>query len=173
MLSELYPLQIDVYGDDEHKTISIMFATQADIDNITWPEKLIDIDMRHCIVDHVHIPDGVEYFTCSKGLKTLRVPDSMKRLYVENNMLVELEVPNTIKTIVANNNLLSKLVFRGGDGNPTDLEVLELRGNLFRTLDFRVPESLEDIDIKFNNWKTYDDIGRDIMKFVNSHDCNL
>ena len=99
-----YKFQVNHQGN----SMFIRYATQKDIDELAknWPPGLTFIDIQHSFVDHIDIPHGVDTFQCSKGLKSITVPDSVELLYLSDNMLVELEVPHTIVCLIANNNYL-------------------------------------------------------------------
>jgi hypothetical protein len=124
-------------------------ATQEDIDSIEWPSSIKQIYISNSFIDTFEIPQGIIHFQCFKCLKKIIVPDSIKYLHLSDNILTELEVPNTIENVIADHNYLEKITFRNGD--PINLEQLDLSNNCLESLYFKPPSSLYLLDLRLNS----------------------
>ena len=157
--------------DEESRILTIVNAKQEDIDNFNWPINIESLYIRDSWIDHLQIPEGIEYVTICKSVRSIYVPDSIKFLYVSNNTLVSLEVPNTIMILHAPDNFLIDLKFRGG--NPTNLQKLDLSDNNLESLYFIPPDTLEELNIA-KNMLTPLTISPEILKYAISHeDCYI
>lgn len=153
-------------------TLYIYNATQDNINEIVWPQTIKHIHMQYCFADHIDVLHGVESFSCEKCLKSINLPDSMKRVYLSNNMLTELNVPNTIEVVIADNNYLETIVFTGGD--PINLVEINLSHNRLQHLNFKPSCSLECVDLRFNNWTSLEHINEKLRDFIRTHeDCYI
>jgi hypothetical protein len=157
--------------DEESRILTIVNAKQQDIDDFKWPNNIESLYIRDSWIDNLQIPEGIEYVTLSKSVRSIYVPDSIKFLYVANNTLVSLEVPNTIMIVYAPDNFLIDFKFRGG--NPTNLQKLDLSNNNLESLCFIPPDTLGELNIT-KNMLTPLTISPEILKYAISHeDCYI
>lgn len=139
------------YSDDV-KTLNISYATQADIDAIVFPADVDTVMVSYSRIERIRIPEGVTSCLLSRiGLQELYIPDSVEYLYCSNNFLTALELPADIIVVEANFNHLQSVVFRKP---PTAIARLLLNENWLSELEFDPPESLEVLNIRFNNLGT-------------------
>ena len=135
-------------SEQKSNILILVNAKQKDIDDFKWPNKIDTLYIRDSWIDHLDIPEGIEYVTIWKSVRSIYVPDSVKFLYVSNNSLVTLEVPRTIVSLYAPENFLIELKFR--DGNPTHLVKLIINDNQLKSLHFIPPDILGELDIRKN-----------------------
>jgi hypothetical protein len=164
-----YTFQADY--DEEFGSLSIHFATQADMDAYVWPQGVKTVMLNGDQVNHLHVPDGVESVFCAaQGLCTLRVPDSCIVLGANDNRLTELELPAGIEWVAAQNNHLGELRFRGGP--PTALCRINLENNRLRRLDFVPPPTLHEIKLQGNG--AFDYIAPEVLKVIKmNEECTI
>jgi Leucine-rich repeat (LRR) protein len=155
--------------EEKSRILTIVNAKQQDIDTFKWPNNVETLYIKDSWIDHLQIPEGIEYVTLSKSVRSIYVPDSIKFLYVANNTLVSLEVPNTIMIVYAPENFLTDFKFRGGDGNPTNLQKLDLSNNNLESLYFIPPDTLGELNIT-KNMLTPLTISPEILKYAISHE---
>ena len=162
------PFAFKATYDSENSYLTLQYARQKDIDNFIFPNNNIDyLDIFGDYLDTLIIPDGVEHACIDTlGLKHVYVPDSIKKLYCQDNFLETLDVPCTIENLVANNNILQTLTFRGGP--PNNLFMLELEGNRFQRFDFEIPKCCEVLNINKNYNVKY--ISPSIREFIDTSD---
>lgn len=137
---------------DFHYTVTdsrmhVWYANQNDVDELlsTLSPRIKEITICGDYVDHVIIPDGIEYvYVLDAGLKTIHVPDSVKTLDVSINLLKTLELPANIEYVRAKYNKIETVTFRG---TPAKLHHLQLKSNRVHDLMFDAPDCLEYIRV--------------------------
>ena len=137
------PFAFKATYDSENSYLTLQYARQKDIDNFIFPNNNIDyLDIFGDYLDTLIIPDGVEHACIDTlGLKHVYVPDSIKKLYCQDN-------------------------FRGGP--PNNLFMLELEGNRFQRFDFEIPKCCEVLNINKNYNVKY--ISPSIREFIDTSD---
>jgi hypothetical protein len=166
MLKDLFECEFK-YNDED---LTITHATQEDLENYEWPKNINSICISHSWIDHINIPEGVETFTCSKSLRTITIPDSLKNLYLEDTMVFSLDLPITIRRVWAPNNYIRHITFRGTN-KPTHLEVLNLESNLLKSVDIYPPPTLYEMDLR-KNYIPMSNINPSLLVYARTHeDC--
>jgi len=104
-------------------------------------------------VDHLDVPDGVEELIATRvGLKSVKIPSSLKYMYVSDNFLQELILPvgSMVQLIDAKHNCIERFVCLDG-AFPSSLLSVKLKNNRLRELMYERSKSLFYLDIRFQN----------------------
>lgn len=150
----------------EAKHLNLYHAKENDIKHIQWPCDMQELSIIGEYLDHFDIPNGVEVFTgCHLGLKSVTIPDSMKRIYLDDNFLYDLELPVNIEYVSASENYITHVRFKDGK-QPMNLIELDLRANRLLELNFEPPTSLEILDLRINRYLDYKRVNPALMRIA-------
>lgn len=163
--------------DDELKWLTVYYA-RGDGDVNVVLDKLKneypDVEELRFMGDYfdsIAVPEGIKtVFLDDLGLKSVHLPDTITDVYISHNKLVKLELPKGVRKVIANANILTEVTFR--DGNPVNLEEIDLECNRLLSFCFKPPESLVAINLSFNDNLVRENVSPEILRIIDTNeDC--